>query len=34
MIEEELMIPDKVKPILGNLFHSIKLICSKVLPKM
>lgn len=35
MIAEELgYVPDKAKPILGNLFHSIKLICSKVLPVM
>ena len=26
--------PEKVKPILGNLFHSVKLICSKILPTM
>ena len=35
MISEELeTIPRKAQPILGNLFHSIKLICSKVLPVM
>lgn len=35
MISEELeKIPRKAQPILGNLFHSIKLICSKVLPSM
>ena len=35
LIEEELQdVPAKVRPILGNLFHSIKLICAKVLPIM
>ena len=35
LIAEELgHVPDKVKQILGNLFHSVKLICSKILPTM
>ena len=35
MINEQLQkIPKKAQPILGNLLHSIKLICSKVLPVM
>ena len=33
LIEEHLAnVPTKIKTILGNLFHAIKLICSKVLP--
>lgn len=35
MVKEQLRhVPTKAEPILGNLFHSIKLICSKVLPVM
>ena len=35
MVKEQLKgVPTRAEPILGNLFHSIKLICSKVLPVM
>ena len=35
MVKENLKdVPTRAEPILGNLFHSIKLICSKVLPVM
>lgn len=35
LVKEQLKgVPTRAEPILGNLFHSIKLICSKVLPVM
>jgi len=34
MAEELGYVPDKARSIIGNLFHSVKLICSKVLPVM